>query len=109
MKGIPLLILTLFLLSCQTLPLIHSSVSPAEENNLTCPSPFLKERYRLVHAIETRVAGKTQSAVIGVILADPFTRFVSCAIMTVEGMVLLEAESDPGALRVSGRCLHLIL
>jgi hypothetical protein len=82
------------------LPLINSPASPAEENNLTCPSPFLKERYRLVHAIETRVAGKTQSAIIGVTLADPDTRFVSCAIMTAEGMVLFEAESDPGMLRV---------
>ena len=101
MKGIPLLILTIFLLSCQTLPLINSPVSPAEEKNLTCPSPFLKEKYRLVHAIETRVAGKTQSAVIGVTLADPYTRLVSCAIMTAEGMVLFEAESGPGMLKVN--------
>jgi hypothetical protein len=89
-----------FLLSCQTLPLINSPASPAEEKNLTCPSPFLKERYRLVHAIETRVAGKTQSAIIGVTLADPDTRFVSCAIMTAEGMVLFEAESGPAMLKV---------
>ena len=100
MKGIPLLILTIFLLSCQTLPSINSPVSPTEEKNLTCPSPFLKERYRLVHAIETRVAGKTQSAVIGVTLADPDTRLVSCAIMTAEGMVLFEAESGHGMLKV---------
>ena len=100
MKGIPLLILTIFLFSCQTLPLINAPVSPAEEKNLTCPSPFLKERYRLVHTIETRMAGKTQSAIIGVTLADPNTRIVSCAIMTAEGMVLFEAESGPGMLRV---------
>lgn len=101
MKGIPLLILIFFLLSCQTLPLINSPLAPADEKVLTCPSPFLKERYRLVHAIEIRVAGKTQSAVIGVTLADPSTRLVSCAIMTVEGMLLFEAESGPGALKVN--------
>jgi hypothetical protein len=100
MKGIPLLILTIFLFSCQTLPLINAPVSPADEKALTCPSPFLKEKYRLVHAIETRVAGNTQSAIIGVTLADPSTRSVSCAIMTAEGMVLFEAESGPGALKV---------
>jgi hypothetical protein len=83
------------------LPLIDSPVSPAEEKNLTCPSPFLKEKYRLVHAIETRVAGKTQSAIIGITLADPNTRLVSCAIMTAEGMVLFEAESGPGMLKVN--------
>ena len=101
MKGIPLLILTIFLLSCQTLPLINAPVSPANEKALTCPSPFLKEKYRLVHAIETRVAGDTQSAIIGVTLADPSTRFISCAIMTAEGIVLFEAESGPGALKVT--------
>jgi hypothetical protein len=54
-----------------------------------------------VHAIETRVAGKTQSAVIGVTLADPDTRLVSCAIITAEGMVMFEAESGPGMLKVN--------
>jgi hypothetical protein len=101
MKGIPLLILTIFLISCQTLPLINAPVSPAENKALTCPAPFLKEKYRLVHAIETRMAGDTQSAIIGVTLADPATRFVSCAIMTAEGMVLFEAESGPGMLKVN--------
>jgi hypothetical protein len=101
MKGIPLLILIFFLFSCQTLPLINAPVSPANEKALTCPSPFLKEKYRLVHAIETRVSGKTQSAIIGVTLADPSTRFISCAIMTAEGIVLFEAESGPGALKVT--------
>jgi hypothetical protein len=101
MKGIPLLILTIFLFSCQTLPLINAPVSPADEKALTCPSPFLKEKYRLVHTIETRMAGNTQSAIIGVTLADPSTRFISCAIITAEGMVLFEAESGPGALKVN--------
>ena len=101
MKGIPLLILTIFLFSCQTLPLINSPVSPADEKTLTCPSPFLKEKYRLVHAIETRVAGDTRGVIIGITLADPSTRFVSCAIMTAEGIVLFEAESGPGTLKIT--------
>ena len=101
MKGIPFLILIFFLFSCQTLPLMKSPLSPTEEKALTCPSPFLKEKYRLVHTIETRMAGKTQIAVIGVTLVDPSTRFVSCAIMTAEGMVLFEAESGPRMLRVN--------
>jgi hypothetical protein len=101
MKGISFLVLTVFLFSCQTLPLINTPVSPADEKALTCPSPFLKEKYRLVHTIETRMTGDTPSTIIGVTLADPSTRFVSCAIMTAEGMVLFEAESGPGALKVN--------
>ncbi|MBN1365176.1 MAG: hypothetical protein JW976_10270 [Syntrophaceae bacterium] len=95
MKGI-FLILTFFLFSCQTLPLINPPVSLSEEKSLTCPSPFLKQKYRLIHSIEARLNGNAQSAVIGINLADPSTRVVSCAILTAEGMVLLEAESDSG-------------
>jgi hypothetical protein len=94
MKGIPLLVLlTFFLVSCQTMPVIKSS-GASPEKQLTCPSPFLKEQYRFIHAIETRMAGDTQGAIIGVTVADPATRSISCAIMTVEGMVLFAAEAN---------------
>jgi hypothetical protein len=96
MKRIWLLILTVLLLaSCQTLPAIKSSVPEAAQRSFICPSPFLKEQYRLVHAIEVRMAGSTREAIIGITIADPATRFVSCAIMTAEGMVLFEAEAAP--------------
>jgi hypothetical protein len=100
-KCISVLILTVFLLSCQTLPVITSPVSTVNKNALTCPFPFLKEKYRLVHSIENRMFGETQSVIIGVILADPSTRVISCAIMTAEGMVLFEAESGPDTLKVN--------
>lgn len=94
MKGILLLTLTALLLaSCQTLPVINS-YSPHSETSI-CPSPFLKKPYRLVHAIESRVAGRTQGSIIGITLIDPSTRFVSCAILTAEGMVLFEARANP--------------
>jgi hypothetical protein len=96
MKSMRLLILTVLLLvSCRTLPAINS-ISPQLGSKVSvCPSPFLKEPYRLVHAIEVRMAGKTQGGIIGVTLIDPSTRFVSCAIMTAEGMVLFEAQAAP--------------
>jgi hypothetical protein len=96
MKGIFFLILTFFLFSCQTLPLINSPVSLSEEKSLTCPYPFLKQKYRLIHSIEARINGNAQSTVIGITLADPSTRVVSCAIVTTEGMTLLEAEANSG-------------
>ncbi len=49
---------------------------------------FFKERQRLIHAIEIRLPGNITSTVIGITLADPVSREVSCAIMTAEGMVL---------------------
>jgi len=97
MKGIRLLTLTVLLLvSCQTLPAINSISPRLASQTAICPSPFLKEPYRLVHAIEAR---GTAGAVIGVTLVDPATQFVSCAIMTAEGMVLMEAQANP-ALKV---------
>jgi hypothetical protein len=47
------------------------------------------------------MAGDTRSVIIGITLADPSNRSVSCAIMTAEGMVLFEAESGPGTLKVN--------
>lgn len=93
MKGLILLILTaVFVISCQTLPEIKPD--PPEAKFSACPSPFLKESYRFVHAIETSLGNEIRGGIIGVTIADPETHSISCAIMTAEGMVLLEAESN---------------
>jgi len=94
MKCIPLFIVVFFLVSCSTMPAINPPMLSAAQNNFTCPSPFLKEKSQLVHAIEITAAGNVQGAIIGITVADPSTRFISCAIMTTEGMVLLEAQSE---------------
>lgn len=102
MKCIHLFIVMVivFLTSCQTMPVINPPMLPAAQKSLTCPSPFLKEKYQLIHAIEITAAGNVQGGIIGVTVADPSTRFVSCAIMTAEGMVLLEAQSGADKLTV---------
>ena len=96
----PLMLITIFLASCQSLPVINAPVPSADGKISACPSPFLKEKYQLIHAIEITTAGNVQGAIIGITVADPSTRFVSCAIMTAEGMVLLEAESGAEKLNV---------
>ncbi|MGD0021294.1 MAG: hypothetical protein ABSC54_03230 [Smithellaceae bacterium] len=102
MKRIfPLILTTVFFASCQSLPVINVPAPPADGKISACPSPFLKERYRLIHAIEIRMAGDTQGAIIGVTLADPATHLISCAIMMAEGVVLFEAEEDAGLLKVN--------
>jgi hypothetical protein len=101
MKRLSLLIITIFLFSCQTLPIINSPSSLNGDKSFTCPYPFSKEKVRLVHTMEVRMPGDIRSAIIGVTLVDPSTRSVSCAIMTAEGMVLFEAESSQGELKVN--------
>ena len=96
MTRVILLIPILFLLSCQTLPVIRLT----EEKPFVCPSPFLKEKSRLVHAIENRVRGNVQSSVLGITVADPATRSFSCAIVTAEGMSLFEADFSPAAVKI---------
>jgi hypothetical protein len=83
------------------MPVIKQSLLPAAQKDLTCPSPFLKEKYQLTYAIEIQAAGNVQGAIIGITVVDPSTRFVSCAIMTVEGMVLFDAEAGPGTLKIN--------
>jgi TusA-related sulfurtransferase len=95
-----IVIVTVLLASCQTLPVINSPMISADQRNLACPSPFLKEKYQLIHAIEITTAGNVQGAIIGITVADPSTRFVSSAIMTAEGMVLLEAQSGGEKLNI---------
>lgn len=101
MKRFSLLIITVFLFSCQTLPIIQSPSPQVKDKSITCPYPFLKEKVRLMHTLEVHMAGEIRSTIIGVTIADPATRSVSCAIMTAEGMVLFEAESNPGGLKVN--------
>ena len=101
MKTLSFFILIFFLFSCQTLPVINPQSFQDNKKTFICPHPFLKEKYRLVHTIEVRMAGNTQSAVLGVTLADPVPRSVSCAIITAEGIVLFEAESSPEGIKVN--------
>lgn len=101
MKRLLLLIPAIFLCACQTLPVIHPPVSSTGKKIFVCPQPFLTDKYRLVHAIEVRTGGKTRNAIIGVTVVDPFTRSISCAMMTAEGMVLFDAESEPGGLKIN--------
>jgi hypothetical protein len=83
------------------MPAINPAAFPANEKHLNCPSPFLKEKYQLIYEIEIRAAGNVQGAIIGITVADPSTRFVSCAIMTAEGVVLFDAEAGPNTLKIN--------
>ncbi|HON59640.1 MAG TPA: hypothetical protein PLT45_08935 [Smithella sp.] len=89
-------LLSVLLLSCQTLP----AIDPAGKAMFACPFPFPGERSRWVHSIESRMPGDQRSSAIGVTVINPATQAISCAVMTAEGMVLFEAEDGPGGLQV---------
>ncbi|MDI6741322.1 MAG: hypothetical protein QMD11_01165 [Smithella sp.] len=102
MKNFLCLLLMAFVMACQSLPTIHPSGSG--EIHFDCADPFTKHPYRFVHAIEARMPGDVRSSVIGITLVEPAGRFISCAIITAEGMTLWEAESS-----ASGTIIHRAL
>jgi len=104
MRCLVLLIGSFLVVSCAALPAIHPPPSVSYGKTFTCPSPFLLEKTRLIHAIEVRAAGRIQTVMIGVTLLDPATRTISCALMSPEGMALFEAAAGPGGLKI-GRAL----
>lgn len=58
-----------------------------------CRRPFLPEKYRLVHALETVMPDGAKGTAVGVLVADPRTRGFRTALMTIEGFVLFDAEA----------------
>jgi hypothetical protein len=101
MKRFGLLVILSAFCACSTLPIIQAPAPTVLGKQISCPSPFLQEKYRLIHAIESSVSGRVQGTMIGVTVADPIQRLVSCAIMSAEGMVMFEAEAGPTFLKIN--------
>lgn len=100
MRGFLLLMSALLLVSCAALPAIVPSGGKAEKP-LVCPSPFCTGKYRFIHALEVRLAGQTQTVMVGVTLIDPAARTISCALVSTEGLAFFEAAQGPDGLTVS--------
>lgn len=101
MRRFALLISLFAFCACTALPVIRAPEPTALGKQISCPSPFLQEKYRLIHAIESSVSGRLQGTMIGVTVADPIQRLISCAIMSAEGMVMFEAEAGPAFLKIN--------
>jgi hypothetical protein len=57
-----------------------------------CQRPFLREPFRLVHALEIDLPGGKKNAAVGVLVADPLSRTFRSMLMTLEGWVLFDIE-----------------
>jgi len=57
-----------------------------------CQSPFPTLRIQYVHSITAVLPNGDTHVAIGVTTISPDTQIINCAIMTIEGMVLFEAE-----------------
>jgi hypothetical protein len=54
--------------------------------------PFLKGTWRLVHSIRGTLPGGSTADMVGVTLASPETGAIHSTLMSIEGLVLLDAE-----------------
>lgn len=81
-------------LSCAGIPEIIPAV-PLDESKIeaACGSVFLSSSWRLVHSIEAVMPDGSKGYVIGITAADPVKGKIHAVIMSIEGLVVFEAES----------------
>lgn len=82
-------------LACAGIPRI-SPVGANDASELVRKSraPFLKGKWRLVHSIEGVLPGGSTADMIGVSLASPDNGTIHSTLMSIEGLVLLDAVYD---------------
>jgi hypothetical protein len=95
MKAAFLILAAPAFLTCASLP----RIIPAGEKEKPiivnkCASPFLSRPWRLVHSIDGTLPGGATATMIGVTVASPDTGRLRCTLMSIEGLVLLDADYD---------------
>jgi len=79
--------------SCCSLPKIQKAADfRYEPIECGCRALFPKHRIQLVHSLTSILPNGDIHVAIGVTTISPETETIHCAIMTIEGMVLFEAE-----------------
>jgi hypothetical protein len=97
MKGIMLLFCTmLFFFSCSAIPKLEPLNSEALTGVVNeCRTIFPINGWQFVHSIEATIQGRQKAFLIGITDISPDLGRVRCVIMTIEGLVLFDALSDP--------------
>jgi hypothetical protein len=95
MRFAPVILLLPLAIACAGLPRIVPA-GGAEKANIMNDSraPFLRGPRRLVHSIDGTLPGGSRATMIGISAAEPDTGRIRCTLMSIEGLVLLDAEYD---------------
>lgn len=84
----------LTLISCAGPPRIYPAAESAGTGaEIACQTPFVEGQWQFLHSLEIRMPGGKKGVLMGAIVISSRTRSVRCVIMTIEGLVLFEAES----------------
>lgn len=95
MKRFLLLMIGIWVLTaCARLPTINPLVDASGAPSAMCEVPFPVGNWQLLHKVEAQFSGGKKSVLMGITDIFPQSKKVHIAIMTVEGLVLFEAEYD---------------
>ena len=94
MKSLNLLLIILILtISCSRLPGLDSEdPSKMPDIHKKCSIPFLNGKWQLIHSIEAAMPDGKKGFVVGITVISPQTGTIHCVIMTIEGLVVFDAQ-----------------
>ncbi len=93
MRAAATICICVCLLSCAGLPRINrAGASEADDLRRMTRAPFLEGEWRVVHSIQGSLPGGATADMIGVTLASSRTRKIHSSLLSIEGLVLLDAE-----------------
>ena len=96
----PMLLVVLMLAGCARLPEIRTIESTSLTGHVaSCAAIFPQGRWQFVHSIQIHPPVGSEQTVLGVIQLSSQHRTFHCVLMTIEGLVLFEADFD-GAVKV---------
>jgi hypothetical protein len=94
MKGINLLLIILMLTSsCSNLPKLDpGKPSIISDIHKRCSAPFINGKWQLIHSIEATMPDGKKGFVVGITVISPQTGTIHCVVMTIEGLVVFDAQ-----------------
>ncbi|MGD9503547.1 MAG: hypothetical protein AB7W37_01450 [Syntrophobacteraceae bacterium] len=87
-----ILCLPLMLASCNHLPEIRPAENVAADRDAQCRAIFPTGSWQLVHSIEMLPPAGSKQTVMGIVQLSSEKRTFHCVLMTIEGLVLFEAD-----------------
>ncbi|HOT44628.1 MAG TPA: hypothetical protein PLM53_09195 [Spirochaetota bacterium] len=95
MRATAIVAMSACILSCAGLPRIHpAGISDTADLTKKIMTPFLKGSWRVVHSIQGTLPGGSTADMIGVTMASSDTGKIHSTLMSIEGLVLLDAEYE---------------
>ena len=85
----------LLLVSCAELPKIRTAAAPLPGGYADlCDRPFVKDRWQFVHSVKAVLPDGSYQSMIGTTIVSPREDRIQCVLLSIEGIVLLDAVSD---------------